>query len=762
MKVRLGARLLAAFFVVATAGLTVASFLVARSVERALLEEMTDRLRYEVTMTGQMTASALFAPLERDDVSLVGPIHDLGEAVHTHLSIVSPDGTVVADSASLRAGDTRSVEDASEVRDAIAFGRGEAVRGTGASARLWVAEAVRRDGELLGIARASMPIHEVEAHMKAVRRDLAVGAAVALLVATALGVFLTIGIVRPVRKLADAARRIGKGELGARAALATRDEIGDLGRALDDMAGELQKMVASLDAQGANMRCVLDGVDQGLVSVGLDGRIAAERSARLDAWFDAPLAGSFVWDLFPDLSETARLSFRLGWEEIGADVLPLELVLDQLPARVASGGRTFALRYLPLGEPPAERRILVVVSDVTAELAAEDADAVQRDLLRIVERTMKDRESVTEFLRDADDLVARITRGSPPDVLHDLHTLKGNAGVFGVSTVATACHDLETVLSTQERPPTETERAELGARWSRIRESMLALLGDADDRLLVTHDDYVAVLRAVASGTSPALTTEAMLAWRRTPVARAFERLGDHAEALAQRLGKRISVTSHGGAIRVDGETWGDFFAALVHAVRNAVDHGIEAPHERRALGKPAGGTVELGASLEGDAFVVWLSDDGRGIDWAAIARELSLRGLPATSPSELEVGLYCDGLSTREDVTAVSGRGIGMSALRRATAALGGRIEITSETTRGTTLRCVFPRATVALDAPRLLARELGCPSVAAGAGQCLCLPPCLPCLATVLPSFLCDGLAATVSSLAPPALGDARTISS
>lgn len=763
MNVRLGPRLLAGFFVVATIGLGVAAFLVGRSVERALVLEMTERLRYEVTMTGQMSASALFAPLEHDDASLVDPIHELANAVHTHLSIIAPDGTVVADS-SIVGPPLAAAGDAPEVRDAIAFGRGEARRGEGANARVWVAEAIRRDGELLGVARASMPMREVEAHMVNVRQDLAVGAVVALFVATAIGVLLTIGIVRPVRKLAAAARRIGKGELGARAGIDSGDEIGDLGGAIDDMATSLQKLVASIDARNADMRSVLDGVDQGLVTVDVDGRIAIERSRTFDDWFSKPAAGAFLWDVFPQLGETARLSFRLGWEEIGADVLPLELVLDQLPARITGGDRTFALRYLPLAAAQ-ERRFLVVVSDVTAELAAEQTEAVQRDLLRAIEGTMRDRESVSDFVRDADALFAVVAdaRSADGELLRALHTVKGNAGLFGLSTLVDACHALEGRLATQERSATPIERAELGARWARLREGVVTLLGGDDDRLSIHREDYAAALRAVASGAPQREVLGTLLAWQRMPVARPLERLSAHASALALRMGKRVVVTTHDGGLRVDGERWGAFFSALVHAVRNAIDHGIEAPHERKATGKPPTGALELRAELESDRFVVSVRDDGRGIAWDAVARALAERGRPAKTRADLEAAIFADGLSTRDEASDVSGRGVGMSALSAAVVALGGRVEITSETTRGTTLHCVFPRSTVALDAPRLLALAVGCPTVASGSAQCLCLPPCLPCLATVLPSFLCEpGLADAISSLAPPALGDASTISS
>jgi HAMP domain-containing protein/HPt (histidine-containing phosphotransfer) domain-containing protein len=710
MRIGLGPRLFCGFLLVALVGLGSAGVLVDSNVKRVAYDRTADRLRSEVTMTGQMMASAMFAPLTRDDRSLEGPIRELGAAVDAHLSLVAPDGAVVADSV-IEAG-AALVQDPSapEVEQAIASGRGESVRGEGSARRLWIAEAVRRDGKLLGVARASVPVAAIDAHVTEVRKRLAVGAAIAMLIAALSALFIAIGIVRPVRRLSTAARKLGEGQLTVRANISRNDEIGDLGDAIDEMAGNIEGLVSTLDERNADMQRVLNTVDQGLLTVDLSGAISAERSARIDTWFHRPVAGAKLWALFPELGVDAAFSFEMGWSQFADDCLPDEVIVDQLPKRVRTGSTTFALRYLPIVDDLRSRRFLVVITDVTAQVAAERVEAVQRDLLRTIDRTQRDRAGVMDFLRETDVLIRRVNdaQASDRDITRDIHTLKGNCGVFGIQSVAACCHTLETRLLAEERSISAAERAELTASWTEVREGVASLLGEKACSFAVSRDQFVDVLGAALSGEAPRLTATKLANWMLTPLDVSFARLRDHAGALAFKLDKQVEVVTDGGGMRLDNERWGGFWAAFVHAVRNAIDHGVELPEERVESGKLPAGQLALRATLENQSFVIELNDDGRGIAWKRVGQQLRERGLSSATTQDLIDGLFMDGLSTADGVTDVSGRGIGMSALRAAVQERGGRVEIRSELGAGTSLRCVFPASAVTVDPAWVLKREL------------------------------------------------------
>jgi two-component system chemotaxis sensor kinase CheA len=196
-----------------------------------------------------------------------------------------------------------------------------------------------------------------------------------------------------------------------------------------------------------------------------------------------------------------------------------------------------------------------------------------------------------------------------------------------------------------------------------------------------------------------------LLSWQMEPVARYFERMAEQARALAVRMGKgNIVVHMDAGGIRVDGDRWGPFFAELVHVVRNAVDHGLEHPQERQAAGKPAEGTLVLRAKKCDDRLHFELKDDGRGVLWEVIRQKAKGFGLAHTSQSDLLNALCHEGLSTKDSATQVSGRGVGMAALKKRVLELNGSLDVRSSAGLGTTVMLSFPlqhRSDVLLDVP-------------------------------------------------------------
>ena len=126
----------------------------------------------------------------------------------------------------------------------------------------------------------------------------------------------------------------------------------------------------------------------------------------------------------------------------------------------------------------------------------------------------------------------------------------------------------------------------------------------------------------------------------------------------------------------------------------NAVDHGVEGPAERIAAGKPEQGTILLSMRADGPDMLVRVADDGAGINWAALALAAAKRGIPHASEQDLVDALFADQVSTREEATSSSGRGVGMAAIREAVHSLGGRIEVRSFPGRGTTVQVRVPRA--------------------------------------------------------------------
>lgn len=185
---------------------------------------------------------------------------------------------------------------------------------------------------------------------------------------------------------------------------------------------------------------------------------------------------------------------------------------------------------------------------------------------------------------------------------------------------------------------------------------------------------------------------------RTVPLLRVVEPLPRLARSLAREQRKRVRVELVGAELELDRSILDRLSEPLVHLVRNAVDHGLEPPEERRERGKDEVGTIRVEARRERDAIRIEVRDDGRGLDLASIRRRATEAGLlhpdlAADLPDEQVAELvFRPGLSTAESVSEVSGRGVGMDAVRATLEALGGSVEIASRAGEGTTAVLLVP----------------------------------------------------------------------
>jgi two-component system chemotaxis sensor kinase CheA len=169
--------------------------------------------------------------------------------------------------------------------------------------------------------------------------------------------------------------------------------------------------------------------------------------------------------------------------------------------------------------------------------------------------------------------------------------------------------------------------------------------------------------------------------------------LAAQARSLSQRLGKgEPLIEIQGDGTRLDPALWGPLFSELVHLVRNAVDHGFEAAEQRAASGKPSQPRLTLKSSLQNGQLTIEIEDDGRGIDWRAVARSAAKQGIVAETEAELTAALFADGVSTSERVSDTSGRGVGMAAVQARVRELGGNIRVASRAGLGTCWTLSFP----------------------------------------------------------------------
>lgn len=464
----------------------------------------------------------------------------------------------------------------------------------------------------------------------------------------------------------------------------------------------VQERTRQVEARNHDMRLVLDNVNQGLLTLDRDGVVSQERSAAVDQWLGAPGPGQRFWEQLAPLDSRAAVLFRMGWEAILEDQLPLALNLDQMPRRLCAGGRALACDYQPILDPSgAVSRMLLILSDVTSQEASERLQAEQRALMAVFEKIMSNKSAFLEFFKEARQQVHVICAGPHADLRElrrVLHTLKGNFSIFGMGTLSELCHEIETRMAESDLDISPADRRLLAERFQDSAARLERLIEvDAGHKIEIDEQELTAAVGWLIAGTPRAKVIQRLATWRLQALRGRFGHIADQIRALAQRLGKgAVSVTTDDQGLRYAAERWHEFFGAFTHVVRNAVDHGLESPEERAALDKPAAGVIALRGFISGELFVIELTDDGRGIDWARVAARAAALGVPCATPDEQAAALFHDGLSTRDAASEVSGRGVGLAAVRAACARLCGEIQVDSTLGQGTTFRFLFPRSSL------------------------------------------------------------------
>lgn len=296
-------------------------------------------------------------------------------------------------------------------------------------------------------------------------------------------------------------------------------------------------------------------------------------------------------------------------------------------------------------------------------------EAVQDDM---------DQELLPLFLEEAGELCPQIGdtlrawREQPADALlarklqRTLHTLKGSARMAGAMRVGELVHHMEEQVTGEQQ--TAMFWDELQSRFDSV-------------------GAMIAALRTDVAAETPAPAAEDG-GGQRVPFASISKRLYRIVRQTCKELDKRAYLELRGTEIELERNVLEKMTAPFEHLLRNAIAHGLESPQQRESAGKPPVGDIRLSLRRENDEAVFEFMDDGAGLDVARLRRKATemglLQGDAAASDGQVMQLIFAPGLSTAEEITAISGRGVGMDVVRSEIAALGGRIAVLSKRGEG------------------------------------------------------------------------------
>ncbi len=269
------------------------------------------------------------------------------------------------------------------------------------------------------------------------------------------------------------------------------------------------------------------------------------------------------------------------------------------------------------------------------------------------------------------------------------------------------------LISTAKKP--KAEESPTTVKTMRVDETKVESFSNLVGEMLIARNTYSYLLNRLTLAENPDETLDAVkelkenlhlfsrltndvqhgvISLRMIPVRGIFQKFARVVRDISRKQNKMIHMMTDGEEIEIDKKVADLLSDPLIHLIRNACDHGIETPLERRKAGKPDKGTVLLKASREGSNIVIRINDDGRGINRKKLLEKAEKQGLNFTSvddPGLLDM-IFMPGLSTADKVTDVSGRGVGMDVVKTTIQSLGGGVSVMSEEGQGSQLTLTLP----------------------------------------------------------------------
>lgn len=465
---------------------------------------------------------------------------------------------------------------------------------------------------------------------------------------------------------------------------------------------ELKKYSENLEGEVAarteDIKTILNNVKFGFLVIDQNLQIGEEYTRSCHELFKQEKIGGISFPELFQMAQREKEHFQLGIDQVFEDFMPPEVTLGQMHSRFVLGDRIIKAEGSVIRKNEAISHILYTISDITQLEAAQREAASNRVLIGI----LKQKDAFVDFLLEAKELLKRCkTLVNEPDqnVLRRLvHTLKGNSASWDLLDIAKLIHSIE------EAPRFDGEhiqRIDDGFRqFINEHSKVIAIeydeLGDGSFEISTKQIDHLKqIIANLDSNEAHKLKTWTSKVLQK-PVGSLLGPIDEFVEKLGARLGKELNFSFTGQDTLVDVGSMKYVFQNLIHLLRNSVDHGIEEPMERS--GKPAVGHVNLEVRADKQNYYIEVSDDGRGIDTEKLKKKATQKGLMTTeqakalSLKEQYELIFLDGLSSTDEATDVSGRGVGMSAMLEAVKAVYGTFDISSELGKGTKMRITIP----------------------------------------------------------------------
>lgn len=499
------------------------------------------------------------------------------------------------------------------------------------------------------------------------------------------------------------------GNLKLRAPVEPFTEVGQVAQiyngvldTLDRKSQEVQKVNSNLesmvDARTRQIRTILDHVSSGFFIIGRDLTVKEGFTKSCHSLFHIDFAAGTPITEYLDGTEREKDHLNAMIDQVFDDILDPEFTLDQIPSRVTSHGKYLRFEPSEIRSQDGELAgILFTVNDITDLERASQQNEERLSLLRILTNRgafIRFVDHTRTTLVDLRSIIFKTT-----EVKAALHTIKGNASLFGMPELVDRIHDLE------DQPNfTEGDLGDIEQVLNKFLEQHQSVLGidinNLQETTLTIDQKHLEELENTFRPIFKDALGAKLSSWiARVKTRTAREMLGpvhDYFQQLTQRLGKQADLRIDGSETPMDPMFFREIFDTIPHLVRNALDHGIEKPAMRKH--KDQTGHVRLYFTMDQDSWRIGIEDDGKGINREKLLRKAIELGLinparAATMTHDEVLQLVAEPrLTTNDQVNLVSGRGLGVATFKNAVEKAGGYLSIRSDENKGTVIEATIP----------------------------------------------------------------------
>ena len=479
----------------------------------------------------------------------------------------------------------------------------------------------------------------------------------------------------------------------------------------------------SIDLAKANsgLENVMNSLGQGFFSFGADGICNSIYSRACLTLLETNPAGKPLWDVLrvnADQVDTIQ-----GWINLcfDPDNRAGDAILKAgMKFAPHSKGLTVAIEYYPVRDANGVlKEMVVVATDKTNEVKARKDAELEHRRMKMITTIVEQRSSFQPFIKDVSERLQyfpSLTVETIGDLKLEeefrrfLHTIKGGFDMFAVDSLSESIHHQESAWKAKRDGPMAIGEAlvlikeqcalltiQLNEFTTRYRSVLGRAISETERSVDVPLDQMLALIQKAKTPSSQGELWKDLQRATLRPIGEYFQQYSGLAKTLAKKQKKLLNdVVFDNATLEIYPEPYHELFASFVHVFRNAVDHGLESPNERESNQKAREGHIYVAFEQNESRLRITIKDDGRGIDPKVIREKLSGRaGLESylnTNDEDVIQSVFESNFTTKDVVTAISGRGIGLDALKAAANRIGGTVRVKSSIGHGTQMTVEVP----------------------------------------------------------------------